>query len=144
MKVRLSNVAKDFRLFGQQNSTFQLAVLLKQSLNRRRSLDPPPSPSQSPTERLGACRRAVTEHQLMHDRGQNIQSLKRLIWLSSAIEGLHTAQTRSAAFNPTKVLNLALNPKLVPAAGIPQPNRVESLMRDFFNPYLTQQPDREA
>uniref|UniRef100_A0A8C9ZYL0 Parathyroid hormone n=1 Tax=Sander lucioperca TaxID=283035 RepID=A0A8C9ZYL0_SANLU len=89
-------------------------------------------------------RRAVTEHQLMHDRGQNIQSLKRLIWLSSAIEGLHTAQTRSAAFNPTKVLNLALNPKLVPAAGIPQPNRVESLMRDFFNPYLIQQPDREV
>uniref|UniRef100_A0A672GN24 Uncharacterized protein n=1 Tax=Salarias fasciatus TaxID=181472 RepID=A0A672GN24_SALFA len=36
-------------------------------------------------------RRAVTEHQLMHDRGRNIQSLKRLIWLSSAIEGLHTA-----------------------------------------------------
>ncbi|KAL4658548.1 parathyroid hormone-related protein [Arapaima gigas] len=39
-------------------------------------------------------RRAVTEHQLMHDRGRAMQSLKRLIWLSSAIEGLHTAQTR--------------------------------------------------
>uniref|UniRef100_A0A8D3C8R5 Uncharacterized protein n=1 Tax=Scophthalmus maximus TaxID=52904 RepID=A0A8D3C8R5_SCOMX len=37
-------------------------------------------------------RRAVSEHQLMHDRGRNIQSLKRLIWLSSAMEGLHTAQ----------------------------------------------------
>ncbi|XP_041801002.1 parathyroid hormone 4 [Chelmon rostratus] len=88
-------------------------------------------------------RRAVTEHQLMHDRGRNIQSLKRLIWLSSAIEGLHTAQTRSAAFNPTKVLNLALNPALVPAAGSPQPARVQSLLRDFLNPYLTQLPDRE-
>ncbi|KAL0154327.1 hypothetical protein M9458_050440 [Cirrhinus mrigala] len=31
----------------------------------------------------------------MHDRGRSIQSLKRLIWLSSAIEGLHTAQTRT-------------------------------------------------
>ncbi|XP_037635645.1 parathyroid hormone 4 [Sebastes umbrosus] len=89
-------------------------------------------------------RRAVTEHQLMHDRSRNIQSLKRLIWLSSAIEGLHTAQTRSAAFDPTKVLNLALNPALVPAAGSPQPTRVQSLLRDFFNPYLSQQPDREA
>uniref|UniRef100_A0A3Q1H3A9 Parathyroid hormone n=1 Tax=Anabas testudineus TaxID=64144 RepID=A0A3Q1H3A9_ANATE len=84
-------------------------------------------------------RRAVTEHQLMHDRGRNIQSLKRLIWLSSAIEGLHTAQTRAAAFNPTKILNLALNP----AAETPQPVRVQSLLRDFFNPYLTQLPDRE-
>ncbi|GAA6088815.1 parathyroid hormone 4 [Tachysurus ichikawai] len=40
-------------------------------------------------------KRAVTEHQLMHDRGRSIQSLKRLIWLSSAIERLHTAETRS-------------------------------------------------
>ncbi|XP_074534388.1 parathyroid hormone 4 [Halichoeres trimaculatus] len=86
-------------------------------------------------------RRAVTEHQLMHDRSQNIQSLKRLIWLSSAIEGLHTAQTRSAAFNPSKSLDLALNP----AAESPQPSRVQSLLRDFFtSPYLSQLPDREA
>ncbi|XP_040061076.2 parathyroid hormone 4 [Gasterosteus aculeatus] len=84
-------------------------------------------------------RRAVTEHQLMHDRGRNIQSLKRLIWLSSAIEGLHTAQTRSDDLNPTRVLSLALNP-----AGNPQPTRVQSLLRDFFNPHLTQQQDREA
>ncbi|XP_070708453.1 parathyroid hormone 4 [Pempheris klunzingeri] len=97
---------------------------------------------------MGRCqqnesRRAVTEHQLMHDRGRNIQSLKRLIWLSGAIEGLHTAQTRSAAFNPTKVLNLALNPAVLPATGSPQVVRVQSLLRDFFNPYLTQLPDRE-
>ncbi|XP_071351414.1 parathyroid hormone 4 isoform X2 [Trachinotus anak] len=89
-------------------------------------------------------RRAVTEHQLMHDRGRNIQSLKRLIWLSSAIEGLHTAQTRSAAFNPTKVLNLDLNPALVAAAGSPQAARVQSLLRDFFSPYMTQLPERES
>ncbi|XP_030584756.1 parathyroid hormone 4 [Archocentrus centrarchus] len=81
-------------------------------------------------------RRAVTEHQLMHDRGRNIQSLKRLFWLSSAIEGLHTAQTRSAAFNPTKVLNLALKPALIPDAGSSQNAQVRSLLRDFFNPYL--------
>ncbi|XP_071393498.1 parathyroid hormone 4-like [Centroberyx affinis] len=104
---------------------------------------------------IGQCqenesRRAVTEHQLMHDRGRTIQSLKRLIWLSSAIEGLHTAQTRSALFDPTKALNPGLDPALVPAAaagtGSPQPARVESqhkvavesLLRDFFNPYLTE------
>lgn len=81
-------------------------------------------------------RRAVTEHQLMHDRGRNIQSLKRLFWLSSAIEGLHTAQTRSAAFNPTKVLSLALKPGLIPDAGSSQNAQVRSLLRDFFNPYL--------
>ncbi|XP_062272548.1 parathyroid hormone 4 [Scomber scombrus] len=89
-------------------------------------------------------RRAVTEHQLMHDRGRTMQSLKRLIWLSSAMEGLHTAQTRSAAFNPTKPLSLALNPALIPAAGSPKPTRVQNLLRDFFNPYLTQLQDRES
>ncbi|XP_029006324.1 parathyroid hormone 4 [Betta splendens] len=88
-------------------------------------------------------RRAVTEHQLMHDRGRNIQSLKRLIWLSSAIEGLHTAQTRAASFDPTKILNLALDPALGPADESPQPVRVQSLLRDFFNPYLTRVSDRE-
>ncbi|XP_028260937.1 parathyroid hormone 4 [Parambassis ranga] len=97
---------------------------------------------------IGQCqqndsRRAVTEHQLMHDRGRNIQSLKRLIWLSSAIEGLHTAQTRSAAFNPTKALNLALNPPLVPVRGNPDPARTRSLLRDFFNPHLTRLSDTD-
>ncbi|KAM3622307.1 uncharacterized protein V6R79_022994 [Siganus canaliculatus] len=78
-------------------------------------------------------RRAVTEHQLMHDRGKNIQSLKRLIWLSSAIEGLHTAETRSAALGPNPVLNLSLKPALAP--GSPQPPRGQSLLRDFFQSY---------
>ncbi|KAM8917863.1 parathyroid hormone 4 [Spinachia spinachia] len=89
-------------------------------------------------------RRAVAEHQLMHDRGRNIQSLKRLIWLSSAIEGLHTAQTRSDDLNPTRILERVMNPALVPAAGNPQPTRVQSLLRDFFNPYLLPQEEREA
>lgn len=80
----------------------------------------------------------MTEHQLMHDRGRNIQSLKRLIWLSSAMEGLHTAQTRSAALTPAKVLSLAVNPSL----GSAQP-AVRSLLRDFFNPYLAQLADTE-
>lgn len=90
-----------------------------------------------------SSRRAVTEHQLMHDRGRTIQSLKRLIWLSSAIEGLHTAQTRSSDFSPTRFLTLRLNPALVPAAGRPQPAHVESLLRDFFNPYEIPLPDRK-
>lgn len=37
----------------------------------------------------------------MHDRGRSIQSLKRLIWLSSAIERLHTAETRSLSSSLT-------------------------------------------
>ncbi|XP_041836796.1 parathyroid hormone 4 isoform X2 [Melanotaenia boesemani] len=88
-------------------------------------------------------RRAVTEHQLMHDRGRNIQSLKRLIWLSSAIEGLHTAQARSAAFNPSKVLNFALNPALIPPAESPEPAQVQSILRDFFYPHLAHLSDGE-
>ncbi|MEQ2245743.1 hypothetical protein ILYODFUR_031122 [Ilyodon furcidens] len=83
-------------------------------------------------------RRAVTEHQLMHDRGRNIQSLKRLIWLSSAIEGLHTAQTRSAAaaaFTPSKLVNSPLNPLLIPAGERPQSGQVQNMLRDFFYPH---------
>ncbi|MEQ2172282.1 hypothetical protein GOODEAATRI_019518 [Goodea atripinnis] len=82
-------------------------------------------------------RRAVTEHQLMHDRGRNIQSLKRLIWLSSAIEGLHTAQTRSAAaaFTPSKLVNSPLNPLLIPAGESPQSGQVQNMLRDFFYPH---------
>ncbi|CAG5978122.1 unnamed protein product [Menidia menidia] len=92
---------------------------------------------------LNDGRRAVTEHQLMHDRGRSIQSLKRLIWLSSAIEGLHTAQARSAAFNPSKVLDMALNPAVIPAAGSPQPAQVKSILRDFFYPQLARLSDGE-
>uniref|UniRef100_A0A3Q3BMT3 Parathyroid hormone 4-like n=1 Tax=Kryptolebias marmoratus TaxID=37003 RepID=A0A3Q3BMT3_KRYMA len=89
-------------------------------------------------------RRAVTEHQLMHDRGRNIQSLKRLIWLSSAIEGLHTAQARSAAFSPAKILDSALNPVLIPAAaGSSQPAQVQNILRDFFYPHLAHLLDEE-
>ncbi|XP_057703094.1 parathyroid hormone 4 [Corythoichthys intestinalis] len=68
-------------------------------------------------------RRAVSEHQLMHDRGRNIQSLKRLIWLSGAMEGLHTAQTRSVA-DPYVSAE--------PAAEEPRSSLVQNLLRDFF------------
>ncbi|XP_041092053.1 parathyroid hormone 4 isoform X2 [Polyodon spathula] len=39
-------------------------------------------------------KRAVTEHQFMHDKGSAMQSLKRLIWLSSAMREVHTASRR--------------------------------------------------
>ncbi|XP_029990810.1 parathyroid hormone 4 [Sphaeramia orbicularis] len=77
-------------------------------------------------------RRAVSEHQLMHDRGRSIQSLKRLIWLSGAIEGLHTAQTRAAVLSPPDILDLHLNP----AAGNPQPKWVQKILRDLLTPHL--------
>lgn len=85
----------------------------------------------------------MSEHQLMHDRSRNIQSLKRLIWLSSAMEGLHTAETRSAPLEASRGLNLALTPPLISAAGSPQSSRVQNLLRDFFNPNVIQVPDRE-
>uniref|UniRef100_A0A8C8DJL4 Parathyroid hormone-related protein n=1 Tax=Oryzias sinensis TaxID=183150 RepID=A0A8C8DJL4_9TELE len=85
-------------------------------------------------------RRAVTEHQLMHDRGRTIQSLKRLIWLSSAIEGLHTAQARSAARGPAKVLD----PAGTAAAGGVQPEQLQSILRDFFYPQMSLLSDGAA
>ncbi|NXC98931.1 PTH4 protein, partial [Certhia familiaris] len=36
-------------------------------------------------------RRAVTEHQLMHDKGRAVQGLKRLMWLHHALGAVHTA-----------------------------------------------------
>ncbi|XP_027753242.1 parathyroid hormone 4-like isoform X1 [Empidonax traillii] len=39
-------------------------------------------------------RRAVTEHQLMHDRGRAFQGLKRLMWLHNALGTVHTASSR--------------------------------------------------
>ncbi|XP_024916218.1 parathyroid hormone 4 [Cynoglossus semilaevis] len=96
---------------------------------------------------VGRCqqesRRAVSEHQLLHDRGRNIQSLKRLIWLSSAIEGLHTAQTRSTDYNPSRVLDLDLNPALVSAAQNSQSDRMQTFLRDFFFPYVNRLSDGE-
>ncbi|NWX34559.1 PTH4 protein, partial [Notiomystis cincta] len=38
-------------------------------------------------------RRAVTEHQLMHDRGRAAQGLKRLQWLHHALGAVHTASS---------------------------------------------------
>ncbi|NXM50059.1 PTH4 protein, partial [Gymnorhina tibicen] len=39
-------------------------------------------------------RRAVTEHQLMHDKGRAFQGLKRLMWLQHALGAVHTASSR--------------------------------------------------
>ncbi|NXU33879.1 PTH4 protein, partial [Drymodes brunneopygia] len=39
-------------------------------------------------------RRAVTEHQLMHDKGRAAQGLKRLLWLHHALGAVHTASSR--------------------------------------------------
>ncbi|NXP76439.1 PTH4 protein, partial [Ramphastos sulfuratus] len=39
-------------------------------------------------------RRAVTEHQLMHDQGRALQGLKRLMWLQHALGSVHTAGSR--------------------------------------------------
>ncbi|NXW53719.1 PTH4 protein, partial [Eurystomus gularis] len=42
-------------------------------------------------------RRAVTEHQLMHDKGRAFQGLKRLMWLHNALGSVHTASSRDIA-----------------------------------------------
>ncbi|NWR45469.1 PTH4 protein, partial [Regulus satrapa] len=39
-------------------------------------------------------RRAVTEHQLLHDKGRAVQGLKRLMWLQHALGAVHTASSR--------------------------------------------------
>ncbi|XP_051549925.1 parathyroid hormone 4 [Myxocyprinus asiaticus] len=86
-------------------------------------------------------RRAVTEHQLMHDRGRSIQSLKRLIWLSSAIEGLHTAQMRTLTTDDPDSRWRYRSPGLL----LSQPGKdssshkrtLESLLSDMYRPHLT-------
>uniref|UniRef100_A0A8C2TE02 Parathyroid hormone-related protein n=1 Tax=Coturnix japonica TaxID=93934 RepID=A0A8C2TE02_COTJA len=54
-----------------------------------------------------ANRRAVTEHQLMHDKGRAFQGLKRLMWLHNALGSVHTASSRdislpNAIWDPQK------------------------------------------
>ncbi|KAJ7999499.1 hypothetical protein DPEC_G00195060 [Dallia pectoralis] len=93
-------------------------------------------------------RRAVTEHQLMHDRGRSIQSLKRLIWLSTAMEGLHTAQTHSSSsLSSIPGLSPALNPRSADSqsgdTNIYHQEAVERLMRNFFRPHLMELSDGE-
>ncbi|NWV55457.1 PTH4 protein, partial [Daphoenositta chrysoptera] len=41
-------------------------------------------------------RRAVTEHQLMHDKGRAFQGLKRRMWLQHALGAVHTASSRGS------------------------------------------------
>ncbi|NWH69439.1 PTH4 protein, partial [Piaya cayana] len=44
-------------------------------------------------------RRAVTEHQLMHDKGRAFQGLKRLMWLHNALGSVHTASSRDVSLS---------------------------------------------
>ncbi|OXB67200.1 hypothetical protein ASZ78_015841 [Callipepla squamata] len=44
-------------------------------------------------------RRAVTEHQLMHDKGRAFQGLKRLMWLHNALGSVHTASSRDISLS---------------------------------------------
>lgn len=99
---------------------------------------------------LSCClsRRAVTEHQLLHDRGRTIQSLKRLIWLSSAIEGLHTAQARAVVVDDNDDIDDSNTPsrccfirpqQLTPATRDSSGHKgaIESLFNDIFRPHIT-------
>ncbi|NXS05032.1 PTH4 protein, partial [Oxylabes madagascariensis] len=44
-------------------------------------------------------RRAVTEHQLLHDKARAVQGLKRLRWLHHALGAVHTASSDTPAPN---------------------------------------------
>ncbi|XP_061869793.1 parathyroid hormone 4-like [Colius striatus] len=44
-------------------------------------------------------KRAVTEHQLMHDKGRAVQGLKRLMWLHNALGNVHTASSRDISLS---------------------------------------------
>uniref|UniRef100_A0A671NJK3 Parathyroid hormone-like hormone b n=1 Tax=Sinocyclocheilus anshuiensis TaxID=1608454 RepID=A0A671NJK3_9TELE len=87
---------------------------------------------------LFCSRRAVTEHQLMHDRGRSIQSLKRLIWLSSAIERLHTAQTRSlTAGEPDRRWHSHDPAPLYSQPSSSHKRALETLLSNMYRPHLT-------
>uniref|UniRef100_A0A8B9PFI7 Parathyroid hormone-related protein n=1 Tax=Apteryx owenii TaxID=8824 RepID=A0A8B9PFI7_APTOW len=47
----------------------------------------------------GTDKRAVTEHQLMHDKGRAFQGLKRLMWLHNALGSVHTASSRDVSLS---------------------------------------------
>ncbi|XP_053317875.1 parathyroid hormone-related protein isoform X2 [Spea bombifrons] len=50
-----------------------------------------------PTQEInGRVRRAVSEHQLLHDKGRSLQELRRRIFLQNLIEGVNTAEIRAA------------------------------------------------
>ncbi|NXJ83382.1 PTH4 protein, partial [Trogon melanurus] len=44
-------------------------------------------------------KRAVTEHQLMHDKGKAFQGRKRLMWLHNALGSVHTASSRDISLS---------------------------------------------
>ncbi|XP_036386224.1 parathyroid hormone 4 [Megalops cyprinoides] len=94
-------------------------------------------------------RRAVTEHQLLHDRGRAMQSLKRLIWLSSAMEGLHTAHTRAPGldYDPADCRADATKQELLSHLGrggsVPKGGLLQMLWSAVHKPHLTALPDGE-
>ncbi|XP_021154038.2 parathyroid hormone 4-like [Columba livia] len=44
-------------------------------------------------------KRAVTEHQFMHDKARAFQGLKRLMWLHNALGSVHTASSRDISLS---------------------------------------------
>ncbi|NXJ38928.1 PTHR protein, partial [Ciconia maguari] len=44
-----------------------------------------------------SAKRAVSEHQLLHDKGKSIQDLRRRIFLQNLIEGVNTAEIRATS-----------------------------------------------
>ncbi|XP_069798655.1 parathyroid hormone-like [Narcine bancroftii] len=50
--------------------------------------------SSAGAQKVEESKRMVTEHQLLHDKGKVVEELKRLMWLNSAIKGVHNAQQR--------------------------------------------------
>ncbi|KAJ1139494.1 hypothetical protein NDU88_005865 [Pleurodeles waltl] len=73
-------------------------------------------------------RRAVTEHQFMHDKGKAIQGLKRLIWLHSAMGGVHTASGRDLSGASRWDVNMVKDIPSLDSNGGANPEQTEYLM----------------
>ncbi|KAM4746960.1 parathyroid hormone-related protein [Rhinophrynus dorsalis] len=57
----------------------------------------------------GRVRRAVSEHQLLHDKGRSLQELRRRIFLQNLIEGVNTAEIRALPDEPIRTATSAKN-----------------------------------
>ncbi|XP_074839774.1 parathyroid hormone-related protein isoform X3 [Carettochelys insculpta] len=79
----------------------------------------------------GLFKRAVSEHQLLHDKGKSIQDLRRRIFLQNLIEGVNTAEIRATS-------EVSPNPK-------PQTNTKNYAIRfgsEDEGKYLTQETNK--
>ncbi|XP_005871906.1 parathyroid hormone-related protein [Myotis yumanensis] len=56
-----------------------------------------PSCGRSVEERGRRLKRAVSEHQLLHDKGKSIQDLRRRFFLHNLIAEIHTAEIRTTS-----------------------------------------------